>query len=142
MPDLRLEREFPVSPETLFTYLTTTDGLLQWWGHDGMTIPEHNLDFSRPGPWFSVMLTDEGNRMKLSGQVTHVDPPRSVGFTWGWHDPQDVRGPESHVTLTVSATETGARLVLDHVDLPDAETVESHGRGWAAILQRLARIAV
>ncbi|WP_299644425.1 SRPBCC domain-containing protein [uncultured Ruegeria sp.] len=137
MADLKLEREFPVSPEELFAWISDGAKLLQWWGPEGMHVPEHNLDFSRTGPWYSVMENGEGQRYKVSGHVTHVDPPKSVGFTWGWHDDQDQRGAESHVTLSVAATESGARLVLDHRELADAEAAANHNQGWTSSLRKL-----
>lgn len=138
MPDVRLERDFAVSPEILFEFISSTEGLLQWWGPEGMFVPEHNLNFTQTGPWFSVMANDEGQSFKVSGQVTHVDPPKSVGLTWAWHDEHDVRGEESHVTLMVSATDTGARLVVDHRELATVESAESHKMGWVSTLNKLA----
>ncbi len=137
MADLKLEREFPVDPETLFAWVTNGAKLLQWWGPEGMHVPQHNLDFSRTGPWFSVMENSEGQQYKVSGHVTHVDPPKSVGFTWAWHDDQDQRGAESHVTFAVTATETGSRLVVDHRELVDAEAAENHNMGWTSSLRKL-----
>ena len=138
MADLKLEREFPVSPETLFDWVSDGAKLLQWWGPEGVHVPEHNLDFSRLGPWYSVMENGEGQRFKVSGQVTHIDPPNSVGFTWAWHDDQDKRGPESHVIFSVAATEKGARLVLDHRELADTEAAANHEQGWTSSLRKLA----
>ncbi|WP_050606123.1 SRPBCC domain-containing protein [Ruegeria sp. 6PALISEP08] len=137
MADLKLEREFPVSPEELFAWISDGSRLLQWWGPEGMHVPEHNLDFSRTGPWFSVMENGEGQQYKVSGHVTHVDPPKSVGFTWGWHDDQDQRGAESHVTLSVAATSTGSRLRLDHRELVDTEAAANHNQGWTSSLRKL-----
>ncbi|WP_171132101.1 MULTISPECIES: SRPBCC domain-containing protein [unclassified Ruegeria] len=137
MADLKLERDFPVSPETLFAWVTDGAKLLRWWGPEGMHVPEHDLDFSRLGPWYSVMQNSEGQRYKVSGQVTHIDPPNSVGFTWAWHDDQDQRGPESHVTFSVQATNEGARLVLDHRELADAEAAANHTKGWTSSLRKL-----
>ncbi|WP_171205233.1 SRPBCC domain-containing protein [Ruegeria sp. HKCCA0235A] len=137
MADLKLEREFPVSPEELFAWISDGAKLLQWWGPEGMHVPDHNLDFSRTGPWYSVMENGEGQKYKVSGHVTHVDPPKSVGFTWVWHDDQDQRGAESHVTLSVAATENGARLVLDHRELADAEAAANHTQGWTSSLRKL-----
>lgn len=138
MTDLRIERDFDVPPETLFEWITDGARLLQWWGPEGMTIPEHELDFSRTGPWYSVMRNVEGQDYKVSGQVTHVNPPHSVGFTWGWHDEDDQRGAESHVTFTVHATGTGSKLVLDHRDLESPEQCENHKKGWTSSLRKLA----
>ncbi|EEE37312.1 Aha1 domain protein [Rhodobacteraceae bacterium KLH11] len=137
MADLKLEREFPVSPEDLFAWISDGAKLLQWWGPEGLHVPEHDLDFTRTGPWYSVMQNREGQQYKVSGHVTHVDPPKSVGFTWGWHDDQDRRGAESHVTFSVTATGTGSRLVLEHRELVDAESASNHNEGWTSSLRKL-----
>ncbi len=132
MPDIRIVREFAVSPKRLFKTVTEQAEVLNWWGHDGMTIPAQNLDFSRIGPWFSEMIGQDGTRYKISGQVTHESAPASVGFTWGWHDDDDQRGAESHVTFTVEATEKGARLIVDHRELPSDEIAGRHEAGWTS----------
>ncbi|MFY2823054.1 SRPBCC family protein [Ruegeria sp. MALMAid1280] len=137
MADLKLEREFPTTPENLFAWISDGAKLLQWWGPEGMHVPQHDLDFSRLGPWYSVMQNAEGQQYKVSGQVTHVDPPNSVGFTWGWHDDQDQRGAESHVTLTVEPADEGARLILDHRELGDDEIAANHNQGWTSSLRKL-----
>ncbi|MFT7593115.1 MAG: hypothetical protein ACI8R4_000427 [Paracoccaceae bacterium] len=137
MTDLRLERDFAVSPARLFAAVSTRSDLLQWWGQEGMHVPVHDLDLSRTGPWFSVMQNAEGQQFKVSGQVTHVDPPHSLGFTWGWHDDQDHRGSESHVTFTVQAIDGGARLILDHRDLDDSDQSARHETGWTSSLRKL-----
>ncbi|WP_299847164.1 SRPBCC domain-containing protein [uncultured Roseovarius sp.] len=140
MADIQITREFQVSPERLFRAVTEQAEILNWWGHDGMTIPARTLDFTRLGPWFSEMIGKDGTRYKLSGQVTHVTPPSSVGFTWGWHDAEDQRGAESHVTFTVEATEQGARLIVDHRELPGDDVAGRHETGWTSgPLPRLER---
>jgi uncharacterized protein YndB with AHSA1/START domain len=138
MTDLRLEREFMVPPERLFAAVSTQSELLQWWGPEGMHVPQGDLEFSRTGPWYSVMQGGDGQQYKVSGQVTHVDPPKSVGFTWGWHDDQDRRGAESHVTFTVVPTASGSRLILDHRELDDSEQSARHESGWVSSLRKLA----
>ncbi|WP_166417199.1 SRPBCC family protein [Cochlodiniinecator piscidefendens] len=140
MTELRIERSFDVPPETLFAFITQTNHLLEWWGPEGLHVPEHDLDFSKTGPWFSVMVNPEGQRYKVSGQVTSVNAPMSVGFTWGWHDETDLRGVESHVTLTVSQRDNGAHLVIEHRDLPNDEARDNHNQGWSSSLIKLERL--
>ncbi len=137
MSDLQLQRVFPVSPEKLFAWVTTPDKLLKWWGPEGVHIPEHDLDLSRTGPWFSVMQNSDGQQFHVSGQVTHVDVPKSVGFTWAWHDENGNRGAESHVTFTIAATENGAMLLIDHRDLDGSEIASRHEQGWTSTLRKL-----
>lgn len=141
MPDLRLERRYATTPERLFALISEAAHLLKWWGPEGLHIPEGDLDFTRTGPWWSVMQNAEGQRYKVSGQVTHVNPPNSVGFTWGWHDDDDQRGAESHVTLTVKADGDGALLVLDHRDLATEEAARNHEAGWSSSFNKLAVLA-
>ena len=140
MADIRLVREYRVTPARLFEAVTQNAELLQWWGHDNCELPEHQLDFTREGPWFAVMRFGDGSRMKMSGQVTRVDPPRSVGFTWAWHGEDGARGAESHVTFTVEAAGAGARFTVDHRQLQDAEIAARHEGGWNATLSRLDRL--
>jgi uncharacterized protein YndB with AHSA1/START domain len=140
MTDLRLEREFKVPPDLLFAALSTQADLLQWWGPEGMHIPKGDMDFTRPGPWYSVMQGNDGQQYKVSGHVTHVDPPKSIGFTWGWHDDQDQRGGESHVTFTVVPTDAGSRLILDHRDLDDSDQSSRHEAGWISSLRKLSAL--
>ncbi|MEP2029462.1 MAG: SRPBCC domain-containing protein [Paracoccaceae bacterium] len=138
MTDLRLEREFNVTPDRLFEAVSTKAGLLQWWGPETTCVSDHQLDFSRTGPWFSTIENAEGQRYKMSGQVTHVDRPNSIGFTWAWHDEADNRGCESHVTFTISKTKNGANFVLDHRELESDEQSERHEMGWTSSLRKLA----
>jgi len=130
MPDVRIERDFATTPERLYRAVSRQAEVLEWWGHDGMTLPDCALDFSRPGPWHCVMIAGDGTRFKMSGQVTHVREGRSVGFTWGWHDEDDTRGAETHVTFSITPSDTGARLTIDHRDFTDAALAERHQGGW------------
>ncbi len=137
MTDIRIEREFSVSPERLFAAVTEAEQTLAWYGPEGCTCPEGQTDFTKTGPWYAVIISSDGTRYKMSGQITHVTPPRSVGYTWGWHDDQDQRGPESFVTLTVEPTNTGSRLIVDHRGLGDDEIGADHTKGWTSSLVSL-----
>lgn len=138
MTDIRLEREFAVTPARLYRAITESAELAAWWGPETMTLTEGQMDFTATGPWFAVVQSAEGQDFKMSGQVTHVDAPRSVGLTWGWHDDTDARGPESFVTLTVTETTAGARLIVDHRELPDDEIGGQHEQGWTSSINSLA----
>ncbi|MCV2881738.1 SRPBCC family protein [Actibacterium sp. XHP0104] len=138
MTDVRLERYFPISADALFEWVTRPDRLGQWFGTEWVDMVEHDINFTRKGPWRAVMIArDGGQRFKVTGHVTHLRPPHSVGFTWAWHDDTDTRGPESHVTFTVQAQEEGAVLIIDHRDLPGDEAAKQHEQGWTSTLRRL-----
>ena len=62
-----LERIMPASAARVFEMLSRPENMVCWWGHDEMTVPEHNLDFSKPGPWYSIMVSPDGTRRMVSG---------------------------------------------------------------------------
>ena len=138
MTDIRIEREFSVSPERLFQALTKAEDTQAWFGPEGSHITEGQTDLTKTGPWYMVLVSSEGNRFKVSGQVTHVTPPRSIGYTWGWHDDEDRRGEESFVTLTVEPAAKGSKLIVDHRGLGDDDIGASHTQGWNSSLSSLS----
>ena len=140
MTDLKLVRVYKVSPAKLFRFVSGAAELVTWFGPEGMKAVENDLDFSREGPWFAVLRGDSGHVAKVSGHVTHVDRPNSVGFTWAWHADQDQRGAESHVTFSVTAVAGGAQLVINHRDLKDDEAAAGHERGWSSSLVKLGAL--
>ena len=140
MNDARLEREFPVSPERLYAAVTNPADLSRWWGPEGMTLGDHTLDFTRLGPWHSVKIADQGRTMKMSGQVTSINPPNSVGFTWAWHDEEGNRGHESQVRIELETVGEATRFTMTHSGLVDAESRDSHERGWISTLVKLEKL--
>ncbi len=142
MTELRIERTFKSDPETVFAFVTQTKHLLKWWGPEGMHIPEHDLDLSRPGPWSSTMVGSQGNRHKVTGEVISIDPPHSVEFTWGWHDDDDQRGHDSRVRFEITGDGNGGTMfVLIHSELADDDSGKNHEMGWTSSLIKLERLA-
>ena len=141
MAELTLERRFPAPIEKVFAFVSQTEHLLKWWGPESVHVPEHQLSFTRPGPWYSVMVNAEGQRFKVSGEVTHIEPPRSIGFTWAWHDETDKRGAESHVTIQLAPDgQTGTLFTLSHVDLASDDVAQNHLSGWTSSLRKLEQL--
>ena len=137
-----LERTLPVSAARVFEMVSRPENMVRWWGHDEMHLPEHNLDFTKPGPWYSIMESPDGTRRMVSGVVTEVEPPCFIAFTWAWHEggPGGPRGPETRVTIEISAIDkTRTRLILSHHDLGTDSARSGHTRGWPAVLDKLEK---
>ena len=111
---------------------------MAWFGPEGCSVTEGETDFTKTGPWFMVLIMSDGTRYKVSGHITHVTAPRSIGYTWGWHDDEDQRGEESFVTLTVEPAAKGSKLIIDHRGLGDDEIGASHTQGWNSSLASLS----
>ena len=60
MSELVIKRSYPIEPSELFRYVTKTTNLLKWWGPDGTTATEVNLDLAQLGRWSLVLSTPRG----------------------------------------------------------------------------------
>ncbi len=142
MADLVIKRHFTATPDTVFAFVTKPEHLVQWWGPDGIVLGEHDLDFSRLGPWGSVMHGKDGGRYKVTGNVLAIDEGHSVTFTWAWHDDNDDRGHESKVIFLVQNDgKGGTDFVLTHSGLPDDDSVDNHEGGWTSSFVKLLAYA-
>ncbi|MGI9373726.1 MAG: SRPBCC family protein [Hyphomicrobiales bacterium] len=136
--DLVLERVFPATVERVFAFITQRDHLVTWWGPEGIELPDETLDFTKLGPWHSVMMNADGGRHKVSGEVTEVSPPNKIAFTWAWHDEDDQRGHESLVTIDISAEgDDATRFVLTQRSFASDESKTQHSFGWTSSLRKL-----
>ena len=137
-----LERTLPASALRVFEMISQPQNMVLWWGHDEMIVPEHNLDFSKPGPWYSVMQSPDGRKRMVSGEVTEVDPPRFIAFTWAWHDggPGGPREAETRVTIEIDPVgDDQAVMKLSHIGLPTDSARAGHTRGWLSIFDKLEK---
>jgi uncharacterized protein YndB with AHSA1/START domain len=140
MADVVITRVFRAGLDHVFNYISKPEHILEWWGPEGTSVPVSQLDLGTPGPWMSEMHAPDGRMFKVSGQVTAVDPPKSVGFTWAWHDDSDQRGHESHVLIELEATGDLTRFKLTHSGLADQTSADSHVDGWTSSLGKLEKI--
>lgn len=139
MAELVLKRTFAAPLVRVFSYVTQTRHLMEWWGPEGMFIPDGTLDFSQIGSWYSVMQNKDGDRYKVSGQVVFVDPPNAVEFTWAWHDDSDARGVETTVRFSLAENAIGGTdFTLKHTGFADEDAMGNHKAGWTSSLRKLA----
>jgi uncharacterized protein YndB with AHSA1/START domain len=135
MSELRIERHYPIAPATLFAYVTETESLLKWWGPEGTTATEANLDLTRPGPW-SLVLNSPRGPFEMRGVVKAVTAPTSVEFTMNVPG-EDV---DSTVRFEIEADGTGgSRFTLIQSNITD-EMVEMGKNGWGSTLGRLEKL--
>ena len=139
MTDLVLKRRFQADIETVFQFVSAPDKVILWWGPEGVTVHNAALSFTSVGAWTSEMHGPDGTIYKVSGVVTKVDPPKSVSFTWAWHDDNDVRGHESLVTISLAGTSEGTEFTLTHTGLADDESAKRHNEGWTSSIGRLEK---
>lgn len=141
MSDAVIERHFKQTPDMVFRFLSQSDHILQWFGPDKGSVPDYSLNLGELGPWHAKMLGSNGQKYHVSGEVTSVDEPNFIEFSWGWSDEDGNRGHESNVRFEVSvADQGGTNFKLTHKDLPDEESAQNHVLGWTSNLERLEKL--
>ncbi len=134
---LQMTRNLPAPPDIVFAFLTQGAHLLNWWGPEGTTITDNNLDFSRPGPWHATMVGPSGHGARVAGEVRHVDPPNAVELTLSFDMGPEGRGPESVITFTLSPKGSDTLLTLTQTGLDPAHIDDMMNKGWNSALARL-----
>lgn len=129
MPDFSTSIEIDATPDEVFDYLVTADGVTAWMGEHATIEPE-------PGGAFQVDIAGS----PIRGEYLEVTRPHRVVVSWGVAGSIELPSGASRVTFSLSATATGTRVDLVHSGLPELR-VAGHVAGWAHFLPRLAAAA-
>lgn len=114
------------TPDQVFDYLVTPAGLTAWMGQHAELEPVQ-------GGRFLVDIAGS----PIRGRYLEVLRPERVTVSWGVAGSDEFPVGSSTVTFTLTATESGTRVDLEHRDLPDSHAA-GHRDGWEHFLPRLA----
>jgi uncharacterized protein YndB with AHSA1/START domain len=121
MPELKqfLDREVRICArrETVFRYFTDSQRFAKWWGEGSHIDP-------RPG---GAVLIRYPNAVTVTGEVTEIDPPRRIAFTYAYAGKIPADG--SLVTITLDETAEGTVVRLRHA-FSSAKIRDTHVQGW------------
>lgn len=138
-PVLHLNRVFQASRERVFSAFVETDQMARWWGPEGCTVPEAEID-ARPGGAYALhMQMPDGNVHNLSGVFREVVRPEKLVYTWIWGH-GDFEGIETLVTLEFADQGGATEVRLTHQMLPSETACDLHQGGWSSSFDCLDRL--
>lgn len=129
MAEYETSIEIQASPEDVFEYLVTPDGVTAWMG-------EHAVLEPRRGGVFEVDIAG----FPIRGRYLEVDRPRRVIVSWGVAGSDELPAGTSQVRFTLTPIQQGTRVDVLHSGLPDLLTA-GHAEGWTHFLPRLRIVA-
>ena len=135
---LRIVREFPVPPSAVYDAWAVPEQLVQWWGPDGMTIPDSEIDPQPGGKYITTMMNADGERFTVQGRYLAMNPPAHLRFTWAWIH-EDGPGHETQIDVHLDATQAGTRMTFVQQVFAEAEHRDNHEGGWNSSFVCLAR---
>lgn len=69
--------------ERIFNALTDPAKVPQWWGQPGVYgCKTFERDLRPGGKWRSAGIGPDGKPFEVTGEYTHVDPPKLLEFSW------------------------------------------------------------
>ncbi len=119
-----IERDLPHPPERIWRALTQ-DHLIEEWLMKNDFKPVVGHRFNLRADWGAV-----------DGQVTAVEPNKTLSYTWG------AFGLESVVTWTLTPTSTGTHLRMEQSGFRPDQQQAYHGAkaGWPRFLAALEQV--
>jgi uncharacterized protein YndB with AHSA1/START domain len=124
--DFRASITIDATPERIFEYLVTPEGMTSWMGQWAELAPT-------PGGAFSVDIQG----YPIRGEYLAVEPHHHVAVSWGMAGSDELPPGYSRVDVTLTPIDDGTRVDLVHSGLPD-DRLQGHATGWRHFLPRLA----
>ena len=127
---VRLERTLPGPIERVWSYLTDSEKRGKWlmageWelrvgGRVAMTVNNASLSADKETP----ERYKDSQGKKVEGQITRIEPPRLLAFTWNM-DPEP-----SEVTFELTPKGNDVLFVITHRRLPSRDLMVGVSTGW------------
>jgi uncharacterized protein YndB with AHSA1/START domain len=133
---LHLERILPAPRELVFAMHAEANRLARWWGPNGFTVPNIQLDLRVGGTYRIEMDPPDGNPFHLSGVFREVDPPARLVYTFAWEEP-DPDDRETIVSFALDDQGPTTKLVLDQGAFATDARLALHTQGWSETIDRL-----
>lgn len=117
-------------PQTLFSFFTDPDKMVQWMGRHILLEPSIGGKFR---------IDVNGSDIAI-GEYVELVPNEKIIMTWGWEKSKLVPPGSSTLEFRLTPKDNGTVLLLTHSGLP-AEEVPSHVQGWTHYLSRIQQLA-
>lgn len=127
--------------ERIFRTLTEPAELAKWWGPQGFTTPDIDLDFRVGGHYRFGMQPPDGDLFHLSGEYLEIQPPSRLVYTFRWEEPDPDDRP-TVVTLWLHDVGDATEVSLSQGEFATEARLELHRSGWTDSFDKLRELIV
>lgn len=136
---LVLERIFKAPPEGVFEAFATADAMSQWFGPEGCSVLEAEVDFREGGRYRLRITTEDGGEIDLIGIYQTIERPGHLAFSWRWEHNPDFNPCDSFVEIMFHEHPSGTLLRLVQTGIEDDQDRSNHVIGWNSTLDKLGQ---
>ena len=123
------ERHYPQPIEDVWTGLTTSAALSEWFMESRGFAPEVGCEFE------FTCINDDGDRDIYKCEVLELEPPTRM--LWSWVLDSRAAPIKMEVEFQLVALANGTKLTVFHRSDRDPQSLERFRLGWPAPLDRL-----
>lgn len=137
---IKLVRVLFAPPARVFCAWTDPAQLRLWFSPRGFEIEEY-VGNVRPGDaWRIRMRSPQGTEYLSGGTCRELVAPAKLIYTHSWDDENEVRSPETTVSVEFAEFHGNTLLTFHQEVFPSAESRDSHEAGWCTCLEKLAEV--
>jgi len=136
---LELRRVLEVPRERILGALIEPAELATWWGPQGFTIPEIDLDLRVGGRYRFTMQPPSGEPFHLSGEFRAIDAPSRLVYSFRWEEP-DPDDRTTVVTLSLLDVGEATELSLRQGEFATEARLALHRDGWTDSFDKLREV--
>ena len=135
---LVVRRRIHATPEKLFAAWTQPEHLVRWWGPEGVTCSEAEIDLRVGGAYRLANRFPNGSVVWIAGVFELIEPPHRLIYTWKL---ESQSGSTERVTVYFERLDGSTEVIVTHERIADEAARTGHERGWAGCLDSLVRYA-
>ncbi|MBA8876657.1 SRPBCC domain-containing protein [Phyllobacterium myrsinacearum] len=121
----------------VFKAWSQPEHVMRWWGPKNFTCPGCVMDFREGGAYRSSIRSPDGEDAWMVGHYREIVEPERIVFTFAWEDADGTRGPQTLVSIALSAQGHRTKLVFHQAPFDSVEDRDSHRNGWTECMERL-----
>lgn len=128
--DLKIERRFDAAVAKVFRAWAEKDRLRRWWGPEGFTCEDLEMDFREGGAWSCTIVSATEGSHGMRGRYIRIVPNREIVMSFVW-----TSGDTPETMITVTFREEGGQTVQSFHQVPfmSVTSRDSHFGGWTSL---------
>lgn len=138
--ELVITRVFDAPRQLVWKAWTEPERIKQWLAPKDFTIPVAEGDLRPGGAWRSSMRKPDGTDLWLGGVYREIVEPERLVFTHAWLDEKGKPGPETLVTVTLTARGSKTEMSFRQTGFDSAKSREGHAGGWNECFDKLEEL--
>jgi uncharacterized protein YndB with AHSA1/START domain len=131
---LVVRKTIRATPERLFEAWTTPAHLEQWWGPEGVTCIDSDVDLRIGGRYRIGNRLPDGTVLWITGEFEVIEPPRRLTYSWKL---EGSAHPVERVTVRFEPRVGATEVIVTHERISSEPLREQHQVGWVGCLAGL-----